>query len=425
MAVGGGTAKIEAKGPGPTTAFCDFTVTAAGGGAAAGLYWITSAEDADEVIVPFEGFDEVQGTTLLAKAFTAISGDQSNMSSRYLIVLSDAEEDNTANGFVIGSGTGTNTVNKTNVKITLRGAVNYIDDYGTNVTITKKVAGPLFSVVSGNTNDTPELILEDITLAGYNANTSALVVVGSASNKGKLTMQAGSRVTGNESNDTNGGGVYVMTSGAFVMKDGKIDNNKVNLSGNNYGGGVNATGSFEMRGGIIEWNVAGNSSASRAWGGGVYASRGFAMSGGTIQNNTALATANAWGGGVYTATFDMTDGNILNNTAVIGGGVVIPTNADNYFKMSGGVIAGNKAKTKGAAVMRYGNGTFEKTGGTIYGNGTDVGTNANKGTESNTVHSIEMGNTLAGYYDLTAEPGTVLKHSTVSGYSNVGEWSTN
>jgi hypothetical protein len=116
----------------------------------------------------------------------------------------------------------------------------------------------------------------------------------------------------------------------------------------------------------------------------------------------------------------------LGNEATLGGGVCIAANDANYFKMSGGTIAGNKATSKGAAFLRYGLGAFEKTGGTIYGNVTDAGDNANKAAEgvTTTVHSIEIGNALVAYYDETAGDTVILKHSSVSGSVKTDNWST-
>jgi hypothetical protein len=215
----------------------------------------------------------------------------------------------------------------------------------------------------------------------------------------------------------------VLGGGTFVMNGGVIDYNKVSSSAGT-GGGVTVAGTFDMKGGSIENNSIGNGVSGNAWGAGVYISGIFTMSNGTIQNNTNTSPAAlAYGGGVCSnGTFTMSGGNILNNTAQTGAGVVIASNKT--FTMSGGVIGGNKAVAKGAAVFRYANGTFEKTGNSIiYGNGADVGTNANKGTTETPVHSIEMGNSLVAYYDETAGVDVVLKHSTTSGYQNVGNWS--
>jgi hypothetical protein len=115
-----------------------------------------------------------------------------------------------------------------------------------------------------------------------------------------------------------------------------------------------------MKGGSIENNSVGNGVSGNAWGAGVYLTGTFTMFNGTIQNNTNTSPATlAYGSGVcVNGTFTMSGGNILNNTARTGAGVVIATNRT--FTMSGGIIGGNKATVKGAAVFRYGNGTFEK-----------------------------------------------------------------
>jgi hypothetical protein len=87
--------------------------------------------------------------------------------------------------------------------------------------------------------------------------------------------------------------------------------------------------------------------------------------------------------------------------------------------MSKGFIGGNKATGKGAAVFLYGQGDFEKTGGTIYG--ANAGADSNIAAEGATdpVYAIHMKDTLAAYYNDTAGPGVVLKFGSVKD----GPWS--
>jgi hypothetical protein len=282
-------------------------------------------------------------------------------------------------------------------------------------------------------SDTPHLILgENITLAGYASNTSALVVVGNSTTAvGKLTMKDGSRITGNTNSTTKGGGVYVST-GLFNMEGGTIDINASTPTAG-HGGGVNFNGgSFLMTGGIIEKNTAGNvSDSSNAMGGGVFVGANpagtFTMSGGIIRENSALASGanNSQGGGVYAKYFTIDDGSVLQNTAVLGGGISISANGT--FSMTDGVIAGNTASKKGAAVLLYSNGTFEKAGGVIFGTAT-AGENANCGvSQESDVHSIEIGNNLKAYYDdtHTADNGTlsiIISDNAIA--DSVGTWST-
>jgi hypothetical protein len=176
-----------------------------------------------------------------------------------------------------------------------------------------------------NTLDMPHLILENITLAGHRTNTSPLVVVGGSDvayypKLGALTMRAGGRITGNTNNSYSGGGVIVRASCEFTM------------------------------------------------------------SGGSIDSNRAKAVA---GVGVFGGAFTMKGGDIANNIAAsgIGGGVFV--DAFGRFTMEGGTIRGNSASDGAAVYIDYDGTAFSKTGGVIFGTGTDAG--ANKGT-----HAIVM-----------------------------------
>ena len=215
---GQGAAQIKATAKtGGQTAVCAVTVKIS----AAGLYRNDEASPID--LSGIGGEDD----NLLVKSFAYIKAN-STEGDAYTIVLDEDISDNSKAGFSIGSGvssssTGNDAKNK-NLTITLQG----LDE---TRTITKTNAGALFTVY-GSTDaeaDTPHLILgENITLAGYNSNTSALVVAGytqSTNNYiGKLTMKTGSRITGNTntSNNAAGGGVNVVAGGTFIMEDGVI-----------------------------------------------------------------------------------------------------------------------------------------------------------------------------------------------------------
>jgi hypothetical protein len=203
------------------------------------------------------------------------------------------------------------------------------------------------------------------------------------------------------------------------MEDGSIDNNKSIYSAGK-GGGVNTSGSFEMKGGTIKNNTAGTESAKTSAGGGVYMNKGtFTMSGGSIENNTVLiknGNTGAGGGVSVAGTFAMSGtARIANNTATRGGGVMLGNDAKFLFTMKGGEIAGNKAiaydtsgnetSAYGGAVLVYGTATFTKEGGTIYGK--DAGDNSNtvSGTAGHAIDEITASGkniTLHKYYDDTA-----------------------
>lgn len=117
-----------------------------------------------------------------------------------------------------------------------------------------------------------------------------------------------------------GGGVYVAIVGNFTMYDGAITENDVSVTDPNieisnlnyslessYGGGVYVEGNFIMLGGEITGNSADE-------GGGVYLKRGnFAMTGGTIDGNNASSSNS--GDGVHYAggTFSVSDSPIITD----------------------------------------------------------------------------------------------------------------
>ena len=185
---------------------------------------------------------------------------------------------------------------------------------------------------------------------------------GVAVDAGTFTMSGSAEITGNHAEC--GGGVYEGASGAFTMNSGaKIANNEA--SGKGGGVYMGASGSkykFQMTGGEIANNTA-------VEGGGVYAGKystsQFTMTGGEIKDNTATNT----GGGVYVTkmTFNMSGGTIARNNAENQGGGVY---AGRYgtFTMNAGEISGNKATStggNGGGVYADGGGRFDMKGGTI------------------------------------------------------------
>jgi hypothetical protein len=246
--------------------------------------------------------------------------------------------------------------------------------------------GSIFRI--GDSSQT--LVIDGPTLSGMRGNNEPVVYAGD----GTVELLHGT-ICGNT--DSNGGGVYVG-KGTFAMSGGAVSGNTA--SGSNGGGVYVKGGTFVMSGGAVSGNTA-------RWGGGVYLSGGtFAMSGGTIDGNTA-SSANG-GGGVYMdgETFTMTGGTISGNTAGRGGGVCeiggtfilqggtisgnAASNMSRYsnggggvyvahngtsFAMTGGVISGNTAKFGGGVYVWQG--TFTKTGGTIYGDADHIPGNGN------------------------------------------------
>ena len=161
-----GIVKIIAK-AGGRRAECEVTVAPGASGPGAGLYLVE-----DGVLVT-EDLDGRTEATLLAKALGHIK-DSGDDGAHYQIVLGENETDSAATGYFIGTGNSSQTTGtgvRKNPTITLKGT-------GGGVTLTKNNTGPLFTVYGSAANDKPHLILENITLAGYGANNTALVIVG-------------------------------------------------------------------------------------------------------------------------------------------------------------------------------------------------------------------------------------------------------
>ena len=188
-----------------------------------------------------------------------------------------------------------------------------------------------------------------------------------------------------------GGGICAIGS-SFSMSNGRIEHNTAGLHGggiyfDNSKGGDSNTGvanrKFSFSGGSISGNTSGG------FGGGVCIYTGnqdgctFELTGGQINDNTAEN-----GGGVYLNgwakyTMQLTDTNVENNTAYLGGGVLIYNAHLNY---KNGLIRynraikreGNKAPTTmykvnhclwdSAKSEDYVNTTLSGIGGGVYSN---------------------------------------------------------
>ena len=145
-------------------------------------------------------------------------------------------------------------------------------------------------------------------------------------------------------------------------------------------GGNKGTPTFIMYSGEISGNHAGTSSVGQD-GAGVEMQGGkFTMYGGKITDNKVQYESNYGGGGVCLhtgANFTMYDGEISSNTSADGGGVFAIGGAS--FVMQGGTISNNEANGCGGGLALYNNGTFELSGGTIGGTGTNDANTAKYG----------------------------------------------
>jgi hypothetical protein len=261
-------------------------------------------------------------------------------------------------------------------------------------------SGALFTVLG--TSCEPHLILgENITLKGYEGNTSRLVIIGNdsaAANKGKLTMLADSKITGNKYTGTTnntGGGVYVGVYGVFNMEGGSIEGNTLyGTAATTAGAGVFVAGNFVLDGGTIKNNSLENSNL--CYGGGVYVSMGtFTMKSGLIKGNVAHYNGTAadgkfgLGGGVAVkAGFTMEGGTIEGNTAERGGGIGTHNTTNMSVSITGGFIKDNHAlqTNAGSAIdLLRSDAALTINGGTVYG--IDATNNANN-TSANTGYAI-------------------------------------
>jgi parallel beta-helix repeat protein len=237
------------------------------------------------------------------------------------------------------------------------------------------VSDPLIMVSGGTLNMHNRVILRNNinTLSG-----GAVYVTGSGST---FTMSGGTISDNKATGGTgNGGGVYVTGNGSsFTMSGGTISDNET-LNNTTNGGGVyvSDSGRFDLSGTAqITGNKAGHN------GGGVYVAGSnstFTMSGGTISGGGLTNAEN--GGGVMVnllASFEMSSGVIIENSALNGGGVYMSSGGS--FAMSGtATITGNTASNNGGGVYATGSGSnFTMNGGTISGGGVAPKNAANGG----------------------------------------------
>jgi hypothetical protein len=286
-------------------------------------------------------------------------------------------------------------------------SVFLVDGAGeTVITISGKAeAGEKRAILSGADAALPVLLirnnarirLENIEVSGASGGNNGIVVLdgstltlGSgvkvsdhsgtgivAANNVTLIMEGG-EVSGNQNR-----GVDITTADStFILRDGKISNNKAS---DQWGAGVHSYGTFTMEGGEISENLADKTGR----GGGVCVDEEstFTLKGGKIVNNQSegfsfrnAGVGNAGGGGVVVSgcangtTFIMEGGEISGNSAErFGGGILFITNEAERgtFTMSGGTIIGNTARGGGGVYNYGGRFTVTLSGGEISGNTPD------------------------------------------------------
>ncbi|MCL2557041.1 MAG: InlB B-repeat-containing protein, partial [Treponema sp.] len=182
----------------------------------------------------------------------------------------------------------------------------------TERTIQLTGTGALFTVRDASGSLT---LGNNITLKGVSPNNNALVhISGGAS----LTMEAGSKITGNANNTDaahQAGGIYFTGTGSFAMNGGEISGNSAR--GELSGGGIYIGGHdnvydnsiFTMRGGAV---ISGNTAAGANSGGGVRLDRGavFTMYDGIISDNKVTGTSGAGGVRATNSIFRIVSGTV-------------------------------------------------------------------------------------------------------------------
>ncbi len=132
-------------------------------------------------------------------------------------------------------------------------------------------------------------------------------------NRGTLTMEDGSKVTGNVIENTsknNGNGAGIRNYGTFYLKGGEVSKNSIilNVSEKNaYGAGIYTDNSFTMTGGEVAENSISGESMAEAKGAGIYSSQteeNLLLKGGSVTDNTinAKASTSIEGAGIYSSS---------------------------------------------------------------------------------------------------------------------------
>jgi len=256
--------------------------------------------------------------------------------------------------------------------------------YGSERTVTLASNGAMFVVDPGTTFT----LDENITLVGRNTNDTVLVYVFYL---GKLIMNDGTKISGNNAGSYPGGAVY--NEGTFIMNGGAITGNATaNNGGAVYvdGGGIISEGIFILNDGTISGNTASS-------GGGIYLTGGaLTMNGGTISGNTA---SNGGGVKLNSGIFIMNGGAINQNTVansgggihITGGIVTINYGAINDNKATiwdGGGISGG-----GGALITINDGIISGNSASRAGGGICIG---NDGTTLTIYGGIVRGNSNGG-----------------------------
>ena len=222
-----------------------------------------------------------------------------------------------------------------------------------------------------------------------------------------LTLSGGS-ISGNSAVGA-AGGVLIEVGAVFVMKSGKISDNRAKTGAGAY---ISADTSIRMEGG----SVTGNHATGNTGGIQMLRSQGV-FSGGTISNNTTDTN----GGGLYLsgATATLSGTSITNNTAVKnGGGVALSqvasgsTQIPSKLVINGSSISGNKG-IGGGGVLVQTNTTLELHSGEISNNQGRSGGGIYAGTDS----TVTMTGGSLSYNSAENHGGAVYHQLSVGNYT--------
>ena len=248
-------------------------------------------------------------------------------------------------------------------KLTLKGKNELVDGVPQD-----KLKGSNNGAVLTIDNTTTPIVIENLQITGGRSSQGG----GICNYGGTLTLESGTLITGNSSNDYDSyeGGAGLFTDGGTVtINSGAVISS--NTASKRGGGLALMNGaSVTLNGGEIKSNTASRYGGAVMFGEAQYNNQRstFTMESGTISGNKVTATSgtDGFGGGIYITQgeFILKGGDIINNTAGNTGGAI---HNDDTFTMEGGTLSGNKATNgNGGAINNYN--TITITGGTISGN---------------------------------------------------------
>ena len=293
------------------------------------------------------------------------------------------------------------------------GSVLTINNTTTPIVIENlKITGGYSVQGGGICNNGGTLTLESGTLITRNNSDDYNNYEGGAglfTNGGTVTINSGAVISSNTARNR-GGGLALMNGARVTLNGGEIKNNETYR----YGGAVmfceaqsnNQRSTFTMESGTISGNKVTATSDTDGFGGGIYIIQGeFILKGGDIINNTAGNI----GGAIHNDdTFTMQSGTLSGNKATYGNAGAISNY--NTINITGGTISGNSVTStsgKGKAIYQKSGGTFKMGGSAQISADNDVYLDTNQkititsNFDSNITHAATITLTPSSYVDGT------------------------